>query len=327
MNTTPPGISLSALYGSFGNLRPAETVPIPDPPMKWIAVRPRFEQFNRDVCLTPSQERDGLTKAGGVIARLNRRYYNDPSKVNTYVLVGSWGKETRVRPPRDIDVHFVLPNEVFYRFEKHVWNRQSAILQEVKDVLNETYPNTYMRGDGQVVMVGFESYNVEVVPVFRLTNGRFWICDTKSGGSYTQADPDAEKSYIEMIDHANNSNLRPLIRMVKAWQETCSVPIKSFQLELIAADFLGQSPWRHHDFFWFDWITRDFFAYLYHRANSFIIVPGTQERICLGNEWQTRAESAYWRAAKACDFERDNVVAQAGEEWQKIFGQQIPRTV
>jgi hypothetical protein len=115
--------------------------------------------------------------------------------------------------------------------------------------------------------------------------------------------------------------------MGKAWQAYCSVPIKSFHLELVGAEFLAQSPWRLYDFFWFDWILRDFFLYLYWKANTWITVPGSGENIYLGSDWQSRAESAYWRAVKACDHERENQVAEAGEEWQKIFGQQIPRTV
>ena len=115
--------------------------------------------------------------------------------------------------------------------------------------------------------------------------------------------------------------------MIKAWQAYCSVPIKSFQLELLAADFIRNSPWRLRDFFWFDWITRDFFAYLYHRANTFISVPGTLETIYLGNDWQSRVESAYRRAVRACDHDQYNRVDAAGEEWQKIFGSQIPRTI
>ena len=115
--------------------------------------------------------------------------------------------------------------------------------------------------------------------------------------------------------------------MLKAWQAWCSVPIKSFCLELLASEFIAQSPWRLKDWFYFDWIMRDFFAFLYHRANGTILVPGTFEVIALGDAWQSRTLSAYQRAVKACDFERDNYVTDAGDEWQKIFGSDIPRTV
>ena len=293
----------------------------------WIAVYQRFEQFHRNLLLTPLQRQDGLTKRNGVVNCLNRNYHNSTSETDNSFFIGSWGKDTATRPPRDVDVYFVLPVQVYHRFQPYLWNRQSALLQEVKDALADTYPDTDMRGDGQVIIVHFENYNVEVVPAFLLQNRQYWICNTHDGGSYKQTDPWAEVRYIEAVDLANNRNLRPLIRMLKAWQANCSVQIKSFQLELLAADFLGKSPWRLNSFFYFDWIMRDFFAYLYHRANSYVVVPGTFETIYLGNEWQSRVETAYYRAEKACRYEKDNLVEAAGEEWQKIFGQHIPRIV
>lgn len=296
-------------------------------PPQWVAVRQRFEQFHRNLALTFLQRQDGLIKRDGVISCLNRHYYGSASNTENSFFIGSWSKDTVTRPPCDVDVYFLLPVEVYNRFQGHLWYRQSALLQEVKGVLSDTYPDTDMRGDGQVVLVNFGTYNVEVVPAFLLTNGHYWICNTNNGGFYKETDPVAEVRYIETVDQANNRNLRPLIRMLKAWRANCSVPIKSFQLELLAADFIGKSPWRLYDFFWFDWITRDFFAYLYHRANSYIVVPGTFETIYLGNEWQSRAETAYWRAEKACRFEQSNLIVAAGEEWQKIFGQQVPKFV
>jgi hypothetical protein len=291
-------------------------------------VRQRFEQFHRNLALTPLQHQDARTKYAGVVACLNRQYYGTSSPADNSFMIGAWSKATAIRPPRDVDMYFLLPPAVYHRFQGNIGNRQSALLQEVKGVLARTNPDTDMRGDGQVVLVRFESYAVEVIPAFQLQQaGRYWICDTHNNGSYKETAPWAEVQQIEAIDQANNHNLRPLIRMLKAWQANCSVQLKSFQLELLAADFLGNSPWGRQDFFWFDWITRDFFAYLYHRANSFVVVPGTFETDCLGNEWQSRAETAYGRAEKACRYEETNLVDAAGEEWQKIFGQQVPRTV
>jgi hypothetical protein len=312
-------LGLASLNSPRSLAQPAST--------QWIAVTQRFEDFHRNVALTPSQRLDGQTKRSGVVGCLNRHYYGFTSGSDNSFLVGSWGKDTAVRPPRDVDMCFVLPVEVYHRLQGHVGNRQSALLQEVKAVLAGTYPDTDMRGDGQVIVVQFDTYCVEVLPAFLLQNRRYWICNTHNGGSYKTTDPSAEVDFVDAVDKTNNHNLRPLIRMLKAWQATCLVPIKSFQLELLAADFIGNSPWRLNDFFYFDWITRDFFAYLYHQANSSVVVPGTNEMIYLGNDWQSRAETAYYRAEKACRYEKINFVQAAGEEWQKIFGQQIPRTV
>ena len=316
-----PSLALSTILGG----------PLPAPalsaPRKWIAVRQRFVQFHKQLLLTPLQTQDAFTKRAGVLSCLDRHYRGSSSGTDNSFVVGSWGKNTAVRPPRDVDIYFLLPPDVYYRFQNYAGNRQSALLQEVKSVLSRTYPNTDMRGDGQVVLVRFDSYAVEVVPAFVLDNGRYWICDTNGGGSYKETNPWAEVSHIETVDAANNRNLRPLIRMLKAWQSNCSVPIKSFQLELLAVAFIQQSEWRQNDFFWFDWIIRDFFAFLYHAAGTSLSIPGTSERIYLGNDWRSRAAMAYHRAVKACDYERDNYVFSAGEEWQKIFGSQVPQTV
>jgi hypothetical protein len=292
---------------------------------KWIAVRQRFNQFNQRLSLTSLQSFDGYIKRQGVIKCLNQHYYGTDSGIENSFLIGSWGKETVTRPPRDVDVYFLLPPGVYYRYQNRIGNRQTALLQEVKGVLTSTYPNTEMKGDGQVVMVRFNTYNVEVVPAFLLDSGCFWICDTTGLGSYKLTAPDAERTHIEQVDAANNRNLRPLIRMLKSWQSFCSVPIKSFQLELVAAEFLAQSPWRQCDYFWFDWIVRDFFFYLYHQANNRISIPGIPALNFLGNDWQSRVVTAWSHATKACDYEQSNYVEAAGEEWQKIFGQDIPK--
>src|SRR6267143_5088735 len=132
----------------------------------WAGVRQRFSAFHKELLLTPDQESDGLVKQGGVRAKLQEMYYpgGDPDPAG--FMVGSWGKGTQVRPPRDVDVFFVLPSNVYYRFEERAGNKQSALLQELKEKLLEKYPQTDMRGDGQVVMVKFNTLMVEIVPAF-----------------------------------------------------------------------------------------------------------------------------------------------------------------
>lgn len=319
-------VSMGALLSSpFIGTQLAQLMP-PYVPLAhmWVGVRQRFEQFHQNLQLTDPQAVDGYTKRTGVLRCLNSHYYGTSSVANALV-IGSWAKDTAVRPPRDVDTYFVLPPQVYERFQMRIGNRQSALLQEVRGVLLPTYPETEMRGDGQVVLVKFGSYAVEVVPAFLLTSGQYWICDTSGYGGYKLTDPIAEAAYLHRVDVACDGNLRPLIRMLKTWQSVCSVPIKSFQLELVAAEFLSQSPWRQHNFFWFDWIIRDFFVHLYYKASTQIAIPGTGELTDLGNDWQSRTWTAWSRATKACELEVANYVEAAGEEWQKIFGCDLPR--
>ena len=293
--------------------------------LPWVAVRQRFSQFHQNIGLTLFQQVDGWTKLNGVITCLNKHYYDLESRDANRLLIGSWGKDLATRPPRDIDAYFLLPPDVYYRFQNRIGNRQSALLQEVRGVLLPTYPNTTIQADRHVVFVSFGSYAVEVAPAFSLTDGRYWICDSVGLGRYKATNPQEETQHVNQVDLACRGNLRPLIRMLKAWQDYCSVPIKSFHLELVAAEFLLQSPWRLRDYFWFDWITRDFFAYLSSKASASMAIPGLDERIYLGNEWQSRTLTAWGRAFRACEFDRQNLVEAAGEEWQKVFGDDLPR--
>jgi hypothetical protein len=80
-------------------------------------------------------------------------------------------------------------------------------------------------------------------------------------------------------------------------------------------------------FFYYDWMVRDFFAYMISRANSYLFAPGTFNLLWLGDAWKTRAESAFSRACKACEFEQASNMEAAGEEWQKIFGNDIPKKI
>lgn len=294
----------------------------------WIAVRSRFRTFHLNLTLTDAQIGEGQAHHIGVRRCLNSHYYGLSSDYRNSFLIGSWGKFTKTRPPRDIDLYFEMPIEVYHRYETVSNNKQSALLQEVKNVLNRTYTTTdKIKGDGQVVVVGFNRMSVEVVPAFLMENGKYLICNTHDGGRYVVADPKEELSYISDVNDLCNANLRPLIMMFKAWQENCNVPLKSFWIELILAEFMMNYEYREYDYYWFDWFIRDIFTYLVNKANQQVLVPGTYEQINLGNNWLNKAMRAQSHSILACKHEYNDNVRTAGEIWQKIFGSQIPLTV
>lgn len=317
MSAFQPHSALS-LFLSANHNQPAAYTPM------WIYVRRRFQMLLSNLQLTTDQVADGETKHRGVVASLNRAYWNQSDETANRLLIGSWGKYTRVRPPRDIDVLFILPVEVYHRFQERTGNRQSQLLQEVREVLAATYPATNIRGDGQVVVVPFNTYQIEVAPAFHRQGGGFLVCDANDGGRYKHADPLAEIAALDWADRRYNGNVRKLARILKQWQRYCDVPIKSFQLEALVMEMLATKSYGGADEFWFDWLVRDFFAHMIVRANGSFTLPVTGELIMFGNDWLSRAESAYARALKACEYERDNYGTLAGEEWQKIFGAEVP---
>lgn len=295
----------------------------------WIAVRSRFSAFLKDLELTADQSSDGWTKQLGV-GRSVERAYNSGNNDSDYYpgfMVGSWGKQTQVRPPKDIDIFVVLPFSEKQRLDARAGNVQSALLQEVREALSETYPQTQMRADGQVVTVGFNTITVEVVPVFATGAGQYFMPDTNDGGRWKRADPLAQMKFIDQADVAMSGNVRAVTKMLKLWKREKNVPLKSFVLELLVAEYLPLRGNGFYDTYWYDFYVRDFFIFLVGKANTHITIPGTFESYFLGADWLPKAVTARDIAIQACHWEYHDYDVTAGQEWQKIFGSRIPINV
>jgi hypothetical protein len=225
-----------------------------------------------------------------------------------------------------VDVLFTLPKTVYDRFQGRAGNKQSQLLQEVKNVLATAFPNTAVKGDGPVVNIPFAAYSVELIPAFLLEGGKYWVCMTDNGGHYKTADYDAESELIRDSNDKSKGNTRHLIKMMKRWQAYCDVPIKSFWIELIAVEFL--SAWEHkgQSSVYYDWMVRDFLKYLEGKEFGTVYAPGTYEAMYIGNAWTSKTKTARQRAQNACNYESSDS-ASAGAEWQKIFGADIPKYV
>ena len=100
-----------------------------------MGVTARFETFLSNITLADAQKTAGGERRGAVVATLNRHYYSSGHKTSNSLYIGSWGKFTQIRPPRDVDVLFSLPRSVYDRFQQRTGNRQSQLLQEVTGVL------------------------------------------------------------------------------------------------------------------------------------------------------------------------------------------------
>lgn len=291
----------------------------------WIYVIPHFTTFLSNLELTKSQRDDAMTKVESVARCLHAKYYHGNYDSGNVVVVGSYGKGTATRPPSDVDMLYLLPVSEYYRINQVFGNGQSQLLQEVKRALAGTFPRTDLSADGQVVKAPFVSFAVEVVPAFRCDDGTFITCHTADGGSWRSSNPHAEYRAIADLDSVCENKATRLTKMLKAWKRICNVPLKSIVLEIAACSFVRQWPHNQQSIFWYDWMVRDFFAFLLQHKNGTAQIPGLQETLSLGDQWVSRCESAYSRAVKACEYEHDDFGILAEDEWKKIFGDQFTR--
>lgn len=281
----------------------------------------RFDRFLINIKLTSDQLADAKTKYDGVCKKIHDNYFSSEYNGSTKLLIGSYGKKTNIRPARDVDVIFMLPPSE-YKQSTDDYNYQSALLQKIKRILKDKYPDTDIRGDGPVVVVNFSNNHfIEVVPAIELTNDKFYIPFTDNGGYWKLDDPRALYKFINDSDIATGGNTRNLIRMIKKWQEYSNVSIKSLVIEIRAVLFLIDYEHKDKGSTYYDWMVRDYFKQLIEKANNTYTLPGLTEKIDYdGYLWKSKAETAYARAVKACQLESDKDETGAAEEWKKIFG-------
>lgn len=292
----------------------------------WDHVVRHFEDFLNEIELSFPERFDAEGKAERVAKSLFAKYYPFYTFDSRYYkIVGSYAKGTAARPRTDIDMIFILPSAVFTRINVLTGNKQSQLLQEVKNGLLVTFPNTDIRGDGPVVKVPFGTYNFEVVPVFVGQNpSQLITAHTKFSGSWKCTSPDAELQVLRSVDGRSSGKATHLTKMLKVWKRECNVEIKSICLEVGATVFIDNWINRDKPIVYYDWMVRDFFAFLLQYVNGRARPAGIgNEWIPLGGAWQSKCQSAYDRASKACQYEKDNNAFEASLEWRKVFGNQF----
>lgn len=313
----------------LSTLLSASLLPLP----QWYYVNNRFDQLFKNMQYSQTQIENYNTKLVELECCLNAKYW--PVKTLndiTFIVVGSWLKNTAVRTCSDIDIIFLLPYSVYNRYYHRKGNRQSALLQEIKEVLSLSYPTTYIKGDGPTVVINFNAIKVEIAPAILDPSGsriitdwdfKTFVCYTKGNGYYGITAPIAEALYTTQINQKSNGNLVNLIKMLKLWKKQCNVPIKTIALQMMAERFINQNTRQS----WAAWLIRDFFAYMITQKNKFDVFPATGEVLEFSNTWASYVQIAAISSKKACDYEQLNYNSLAGEQWQKIFGRMIPKEV
>jgi hypothetical protein len=119
-----------------------------------------FKEFLQNLAI-PNREKISY-RYGEITKVLNNKYRNTDSTTSNSLQVGSYGRFTAIKSISDLDMVYILPWTTYERFKN---GRQSALLQEVKTTIQTRYPKTNMRGDGQVVVISFTNYQIEVSPI------------------------------------------------------------------------------------------------------------------------------------------------------------------
>lgn len=208
---------------------------------------------------------DEMEKSAKSIAKkLNSVYYaSEDDDTSHLYIVGSVGRKTAIKGSSDLDILFDLPSDTYKKFDTYESNGQSALLQEVKKFLQEHYPKTDISGDGQVVVIEFSRYTVELVPGFKQADGRFKYPDTNNGGSWKYTDPLPEQDACQECDNNSNGIYFDFCHILRKWKNE-----QGFKFGGLLIDTLVHDHFEDNEFYkdssiddYFD-ILKNLFSYL-----------------------------------------------------------------
>jgi len=278
-----------------------------------------FKYFILHLKLSDKQMSDAEQKYNGVSETLHNSYYETKYDGRTKFLFGSYKMKTNIRPIdecQDVDVIFKMPEEDFNRFKNYESNGPAALLQEIRNILNEHYTTTEkIRAWGKVVLVQFAdgTHNVEVLPALELEDGTFEIPNSENGGSWEIFDPRDQLNRFNESNSQTNGLTRDLIKMIKSWvKNTKSLEYKSYDVTNDVIEYLETNYSNGADYEEYKFVVRDFFEYIGNKYEN-------------DEDKFSHIKTAYERVTRAISYEEKGKCEEATKEWRKVFGDLFPK--
>lgn len=277
-----------------------------------------FQLLSSNLNITGLQESTVSTRQSNI-----RKAVEAEMTVLDSFVAGSYRRNTLIAPLASVDVDiFVVLASSYYE-----QGGQASLLDKVKRVLKKTYPQTpEISRNGQAVTITFTDFKADVVPAFHRQGGGFLIPDS-SRQCWISTDP---KKHVEMWQAANknhNGDLIPLMKMIKGWNVSHSLLLRSFHLETIVLKVLQG-------------VTISDFPsgarYVFDKARAQIPIQlpdpagysgdvgayiGSQQQI---NDVVSRLDAAYTKAVEAEQLAMQGNIYQAFSKWGVIFGDYFP---
>lgn len=284
-------------------------------------IKQAFDGLLADLLLTETQK----AKAEGRVNHLVS-YFRDRDIVcaDLPFKIGSYERGTVIRWRRDIDIMVALD---YATYRARYDNDSAGMLRWVRDRMNAEYRNTQVtRQQVAVRMFLGDDLQVDLVPAFRRRGGGFFMPNGKGG--WTSTNPRFHAAAMTKANVALNSKLKPLVRVMKAWNEVNGRHLRSFHLEMMA---------------WEMWNNEKALPVLPQAVAETLRKLDTWLAYPMQDPWTgvTAATDAYLstsergvakrlakadakRAADALAFDRAGKTADAFERWNVIFNGRFP---
>lgn len=288
-----------------------------------MGVGEKFQAFRNAYVLDKDRMESISYRYKRITRQLNTDFWQTDSEAAHSLYIGSYGRDTAAKGVSDIDIYFRLPSNLYHKYNAYRTNGQSALLQAVRTSMQNTYPTSSQKGDGQVVTVSFtDGITFEVLPGFDNTENTVTFADSNGGGSWKTCDPQTEMAAFATRNKESNHNLKAICRMARIWKGHNNVPISGMLIDTLAYQFIERWPHKDKSYLYHNFLVRDYFYFLWQTDinQEWWRAPGSGSWVHKDGSFRIKAKDAYEAAVKAIRNTSDSQDWAARQAWQSIFG-------
>ena len=114
--------------------------------------------------------------------------------------------------------------------------------------------------------------------------------------------------------------------MARAWKYKWAVPMGGLLIDTLAHRFLSSWDDRNKSFVYYDWMSRDFFAYLAKEddTKSYWYAVGSNQLIYRRGGFSRTAKTCHEKSLSAIENHKNGHFYTAKSLWREIYGNKFP---
>lgn len=203
------------------------------------SVKEAFAAYKSKLEITTTEQSDASRRQKDVRAVVQAAF-----DVDDDFLTGSYGRHTKTRPLKDVDIFVVMGSDEAERRKKH----PRYILDDLEACLVDAYGADQVERDRRCITVWFEKrgqsqdedgkiLSLDVVPAFEC--GADYEIPDETLGSWIKTNPAIHAAKATAKNKELGGNWVPLVKMLKGWNRHAGKPIRpSFLVEVMALDLI-----------------------------------------------------------------------------------------
>lgn len=190
-----------------------------------MTVAAGFAELLSRLDLTATQKLTAKAHINSIISFFKANF--DLSSAGAFY-TGSYRRGTMIRWTRDVDILAALS---VAKYDPVYGNDSSKFLYMVRNALNDHFGSTQVSTKQVAVKVDYSDITADVVPCFPRKGGGFLM--PNGTGGWRGTNPPFHTTLMKEADEAHSMRLKPIVRLMKAWNYQNGHHLSSIHVELM----------------------------------------------------------------------------------------------